>query len=46
MKAISAGSKPTGEVHPRSIFLLKNKEISTEAFYRKSWDNLPITPIL
>lgn len=44
MKAMSAGSKPTGEVHPRSIFLLKNKGISTEAFYSKSWDNLPVTP--
>lgn len=43
-KAISAGSKPTGEVHPRSIALLKSKGISTEGYYSKSWDNLPLTP--
>ncbi|MGV3581703.1 MAG: arsenate reductase ArsC [Methylophilus sp.] len=43
-KAISAGSKPTGEVHPRSIALLKNKGISTEGYYSKSWDNLALTP--
>lgn len=44
MKAMSAGSKPTGEVHPRSIALLKRKGIATEGYYSKSWDNLPITP--
>ena len=44
MKAMSAGSKPTGEVHPRSIALLKSKGISTEGYASKSWDNLPMTP--
>lgn len=44
MKAMSAGSKPTGEVHPRSIALLKRKGIATEGYYSKSWDNLPVTP--
>jgi arsenate reductase (thioredoxin) len=43
-KAISAGSKPTGEVHPRSIALLKNKGIATEGYYSKSWENLPVKP--
>lgn len=43
-KAISAGSKPTGEVHPRSIALLKREGISTEGYHSKSWDNLPVTP--
>jgi len=43
-KAISAGSKPTGEVHPRSIALLKSKGINTEGYYSKSWDNLALTP--
>ncbi|MGZ8269928.1 MAG: arsenate reductase ArsC [Methylophilus sp.] len=43
-KAISAGSKPTGEVHPRSIALLKSKGISTDGYYSKSWDNLALTP--
>ena len=44
MHAISAGSQPTGEVHPRSIALLKSKGISTEGYYSKSWDNLPVAP--
>jgi arsenate reductase len=44
MQAISAGSKPTGEVHPRSIALLKREGIATEDYHSKSWDNLPVTP--
>jgi arsenate reductase (thioredoxin) len=44
MKAMSAGSQPTGEVHPRSIALLKREGISTEGYHSKSWDNLPATP--
>lgn len=44
MKAMSAGSQPTGEVHPRSITLLKREGISTEGYYSKSWDSLPVTP--
>lgn len=44
MQAMSAGSQPTGEVHPRSIALLKSKAIATEGYYSKSWDNLPMTP--
>jgi arsenate reductase (thioredoxin) len=44
MRAISAGSKPTGQVHPRSIALLKRKDIAAEGYYSKSWDVLPITP--
>lgn len=44
MRAMSAGSKPTGEVHPRSIALLKSKGISTEGYFSKSWDTLPVTP--
>jgi len=44
MKAMSAGSKPTGEVHPRSIALLKREGISTEGYHSKSWENLPATP--
>ncbi len=41
---MSAGSQPTGEVHPRSIVLLKREGISTEGYYSKSWDSLPVTP--
>lgn len=42
--AISAGSKPTGQVHPRSLALLAREGIATEGYYSKSWDKLPITP--
>ena len=44
MRAMSAGSQPTGEVHPRSIALLKSKGISTDGYSSKSWDALPVTP--
>ena len=44
MLAMSAGSKPAGQVHPRSIALLKKKGIATNAYYSKSWNALPITP--
>jgi arsenate reductase len=43
-KAMSAGSKPTGQVHPRSLALLTREGISTEGYYSKSWENLPATP--
>ena len=43
-RAMSAGSKPTGQVHPRSLALLAREGISTEGYYSKSWDNLPATP--
>ena len=42
--AISAGSKPAGYVHPRSIALLQREGIATEGYYSKSWENLPVTP--
>jgi arsenate reductase len=42
--AISAGSKPTGQVHPRSLALLAREGIATEGYTSKSWDNLPVTP--
>lgn len=41
---MSAGSKPAGYVHPRSLALLAREGISTEGYYSKSWDNLPVTP--
>jgi arsenate reductase (thioredoxin) len=44
MRAMSAGSKPTGEVHPRSLALLKSKGIATDGYFSKSWDNLPSVP--
>ncbi len=43
-KAISAGSKPAGYVHPRSLALLAREGIPTEGLHSKSWDALPVTP--
>ncbi|MFZ1852641.1 MAG: arsenate reductase ArsC [Nitrosomonas sp.] len=43
-KAMSAGSKPTGKIHPRSLALLEREGIATEGLCSKSWDNLPATP--
>jgi len=43
-KAMSAGSHPTGEVHPRSLALLAREGIATEDLHSKSWDNLPAIP--
>lgn len=42
--AMSAGSQPTGQVHPRSLALLAREAISTAGLHSKSWDNLPATP--
>lgn len=42
--AMSAGSKPIGQVHPRSLALLAREGISNEGCHSKSWNNLPITP--
>lgn len=36
--AYSAGSKPAGYVHPKSLELLKSKGIATGGFRSKSWD--------
>jgi arsenate reductase len=41
---MSAGSHPTGQVHPRSLALLAKEGIATEGYFSKSWDNLPLTP--
>lgn len=42
--AMSAGSHPTGTVHPRSVALLAREGIDTEGLHSKSWDALPVTP--
>src|SRR5690606_35896397 len=44
MQAMSAGSHPTGAVHPRSIALLQREGIATAGYHSKSWDNLPAVP--
>ncbi|MGZ8152382.1 MAG: arsenate reductase ArsC [Methylovulum sp.] len=43
-RAMSAGSKPTGPVPPRSLALLAREGVSTEGYYSKSWNDLPETP--
>lgn len=43
-RAMSAGSRPTGQVHPRSLALLQREGISTEGCRSKSWDDLPQVP--
>jgi len=43
-RAMSAGSRPTGRVHPRSLALLRREGIPTAGYYSKSWDDLPQTP--
>ena len=42
--ATSAGSQPTGQVHPRSLALLEHEGIATDGLHSKSWENLPQTP--
>jgi arsenate reductase len=44
LKAISVGSQPAGKLHPRALYLLHSKGISTEGYYSKSWDDLPAMP--
>ena len=43
-KAMSAGSKPAGYLHPRALSLLASEGIPTVGLYSKSWDGLPQTP--
>lgn len=43
-RAMSAGSHPTGTVHPRSLTLLRREGISTEGLHSKSWTDLPAIP--
>lgn len=45
-RALSAGSQPTGQVHPRSLALLARHRISSAGCYSKSWNDLPVTPDL
>lgn len=45
MTAFSAGSKPTGQVHPKSLALLQSKGIATAGFRSKSWNEFMGKPI-
>ena len=40
LEARSAGSEPSGEVHPLSLKYLAEQGVSTEGLSSKSWDNL------
>ena len=42
--AISAGSQPAGKLNDKALALLASKGISTDGYYSKSWDDLPVTP--
>ena len=43
-RAQSAGSRPTGQVHPRSLALLAREGVPTAGLHSKSWDALPVAP--
>lgn len=45
-RAMSAGSRPTGAVHPRSLALLEREGISTAGYTSKSWEDLPTPDIV
>ena len=42
--ALSAGSKPLGQLNQVAVALLQEKGISIEGYYSKSWNDLPLTP--
>ncbi len=44
LEAMSAGSAPSADLHPRAMALLELNGISTDGYYCKSWDDLPVTP--
>jgi len=44
LHALSAGSKPAGYVHPRSLALLAREGITTADCHSKAWDDLEVTP--
>ncbi len=37
-RAVSAGSFPTGEIHPKSIEILRQQGIECDQPHSKSWD--------
>jgi arsenate reductase (thioredoxin) len=42
--AMSAGSQPTGTIHPRSLALLAREGIPSAGCHSKSWNQLPAMP--
>ena len=43
-RAVSAGSQPSGSVHPLSLARLERAGIATAGLASKSWDSLPFLP--
>lgn len=43
-QAMSAGSHPTGFVHPTALATLKKHQINIDGFHSKSWNSLPQQP--
>jgi arsenate reductase len=43
-QAISAGSHPAGQVHPRTLALLAREGIPADGYHSKSWENLALVP--
>ena len=43
-RAWSAGSKPTGQVNPGALAILREHGVSTEGYFSKSWDSLTEVP--
>jgi len=44
LRAQSAGSHPNGHLNARALDLLAHHGISTDGYFSKSWDNLPVAP--
>ena len=44
--AVSAGSHPTGQVHPAALGLLKRKGIPTSGYTSKALDSLSVRPLM
>ena len=44
--ATSAGSQPTGQVHPRAIALLARERIPADTLLNKSWDKVPAPDVV
>lgn len=44
LRAMSAGSRPAGFVHPRALALLAQEGIATDGLHSKSWENLIPAP--
>lgn len=45
VQAYSAGSNPTGAVHPQSLATLQRHGIRTDGYHSKSWDTFAETPL-